>query len=314
MSNPNERRAREEAKQRQAKIDAERKALRHVAEGNITFDLISSIKSNSSLGRAQNTHDQSRNPSHNEERTLRIGKAMIWLWGVGVGSLSNHLSGSPYTVYVSWAFITIPGVWLTIGKNRYWKIGFAVFSVALFCVFYEIYEHDIASIEASAMSGFLLPANDPTPPISPSVPTNAMIIFLGNQVHFTESFPHIVIAYGTPDTMRPIVTLFTNKIGIAVSASFFGDNGNVVCVLESNRFIVNPSNYLLKESPDKSTLIVRDQKNIEVLNIRFLNPHAIRLEGFLRLPNGHALFISRSKGPFADMNTFGASVVDWLVQ
>ena len=160
-------------------------------------------------------------------------------------------------------------------------------------------------------SGVLVPANDPTPLFDgQKLPTNCVVLLLGNSKSVTCWFPHTVIQYQG----KPVLTISRTPQGAAVSGEFFGDNGNIVAVLETNRFIINHLNYFVKERPDKSTLIVRDQKNIKVLNVRFLNPNAMELSGRFGFPDHPDLVIDKSEGFFSQGITTAGSVVDFSIR
>jgi hypothetical protein len=145
------------------------------------------------------------------------------------------------------------------------------------------------------LSGVLIPGNDPTPPlprdpppeVQQAVREGAMCLFLGDSVAVTRSLPHVVLTYKG----KEMLTISSNAGGMTISAEFFGDNGNVVAVLRSNRFTINHLNYFERERPDRSSSIVRDQKNMQVVNVRFLNPRAIKLLGRIRFPDAPDLVI-----------------------
>jgi hypothetical protein len=146
-----------------------------------------------------------------------------------------------------------------------------------------LFVHDALNnpIAENPMTGFLIPANDPTPMLPggfPS-PTNAVTLFLGNSASIVYWFPHNVIKYKG----QSLLTIFNSPRGVSVSAKMFGANGSIVCMLESNQFTINPSNFLIRYMPDKSTLIVRDADNVEVLNMRYLNSTYVSLV-FTRKP------------------------------
>lgn len=147
------------------------------------------------------------------------------------------------------------------------------------------------------MTGFLIPANDPSPslPNGWPAPTNFITLYLGNSASVNCWLPHTVINFHG----QPILAINTNSAGLYVSAKIYGENGNMVCMLESNRFTINPSNFLTRLMPDKSTLIVHDRSDVEVLNMRYLNPHAISLNCRLKLPDGREIVISPTEGDFS---------------
>ena len=53
-------------------------------------------------------------------------------------------------------------------------------------------------------------------------------------------------------------------------------------VIEDNEFTINQNNYFKRKRPDKTTLVVYDQSNAEVLHVRYLNRSAVRVTGVFR--------------------------------
>lgn len=146
-------------------------------------------------------------------------------------------------------------------------------------------------------AGPLTPANDPFPPppnerFAPTnFQTDCIFIFTGGGMYVTgTNQPFTLIRAEGKD----LLTLTWTKDGAAISGEFFGKNGNVVAVIETNNFVVNKLNFLTKETPDRHTLIVRDQQNVEVLNLRYLNPRAFSFTGTIRLPNLEDIIITKT--------------------
>jgi hypothetical protein len=73
---------------------------------------------------------------------------------------------------------------------------------------------------------------------------------------------------------------------LALSANIFDARGTVVATIENNEFDLNRNNYFKKKNPDLSTMVVYDQSNDEVINLRFLNPDAFRIKAKLNY-RGH---------------------------
>ena len=163
-------------------------------------------------------------------------------------------------------------------------------------------------------SGLLLPANDPTPdnPCGHGPPPNgAMLILLGNSASVNPWFPHTVISAKGED----ILTMDKKNNQIAVSVKIFGKDGRIVAELRNNEFSINPNNYFRKERPDKSTLIVYDQEDNKVLDVRFLNSTTIRFLGILNYPNStEPLVISQTGGYFAGTVCTDNNGVDFLIR
>jgi hypothetical protein len=146
-------------------------------------------------------------------------------------------------------------------------------------------------------AGPLTPADDPFPQVSDALfspanfPPDSIFIFAGGGMYGTgKNLPFTLIQAGN----KEMLTLQWTKSGAAISGEFYGENGNIVAVIETNNFVVNKLNYLTKETPDRHTLIVRDQQNVEVLNLRYLNPHAFSFTGTLRLPDLEDVIITKT--------------------
>lgn len=54
--------------------------------------------------------------------------------------------------------------------------------------------------------------------------------------------------------------------------------------LDEGGFIVNRNNYLEMKRPNRSTLVVVDQYGTEVLNMRYINEKALKINGLLAYP------------------------------
>jgi hypothetical protein len=148
-------------------------------------------------------------------------------------------------------------------------------------------------------SGSLLPANDPTPENAcSSIPQRegTMLMILGNSASLNPWFPHTVIRAKGED----VLTLNKKDNAIAIGVKIFGGDGRIVAEIRDNEFSINPNNYFRKERPDNSTLIVYDQEDRKVLDVRFLNSNTVRFSGVLNYPHSLGpLVISPTEGFFA---------------
>lgn len=167
----------------------------------------------------------------------------------------------------------------------------------------------IIEAEKNRFNGELIPSNKPFPDPDLEAPLNSVVLFLGNAKSVVYSFPHCILLAGG----RPVLTISENTNGATVSADFFDKNGNIVASLQNNKFHINPLNAFNIERPDSSSLIVRDQQNITVLDVRFLNPQAIMLNGVLRTPNGREIIISTNLGPFSSSITTRGNMIDFML-
>ena len=142
-------------------------------------------------------------------------------------------------------------------------------------------------------SGLLIPANDPLPPeyaaLQASISSNDVCLSLGNNTVIVKGTNRVPVIRVSGTTL---LSLEKTPDGASVDGMFFGKNGNVVTIITNNHFLINQFNQLSMARPDKSTLIVRDQQAVEVVNIRFLRPSVFRLTGTIRLPNQREITIT----------------------
>lgn len=136
--------------------------------------------------------------------------------------------------------------------------------------------------------GVLSAANDADPPLpNCSAPPGFFRIYAGGGMYAIKSgfAPDTgLVSIGGVEPIR-LTQLSPNKVEI--SGDIYGNNGEIAYIRD-NHFEVNSNvGFRPKKSPDKHTLIVYDDWHRAVLDIRFLNPHAIRLRGIFLLP-GHA--------------------------
>ncbi len=143
--------------------------------------------------------------------------------------------------------------------------------------------------ELSQPDAPLLPATDPDPPTScSSIPSNALRVYMKGQLHWATKFPHTVIGFGNEEELKTqqfekALVLDRRDTQLLISAKVRGRDSKLLATIDNNEFNINTNNALPthKPRPDKSTLIVHDQEGNEVLNIRYLNPHSVRITGIL---------------------------------
>lgn len=163
------------------------------------------------------------------------------------------------------------------------------------------------------LSGVLTPDNKLTPktPNNVLIPADAIALFFGNSLAYTNSFPHTVIEVGA----EPLLVI--NKQGniITVTAKFFSEDGKIVAELKENQFHINQNNYFRLERPSDHALVIYDQKGNESLNIHFINPTVIKLTGKFYLPKHPPVIITEDYQLFGNnirmsSCSFGQSRVD----
>jgi len=128
-------------------------------------------------------------------------------------------------------------------------------------------------------TGLLIPSDQPSP-INHCPPYNYnFLLDVGSNSVNVSRFPRDFLIMGDEN----VLSIDRDKTGnIDLSATIRGDDGRVVVTVENNELKINKNNYFTKSRPDRSTLIVRDQFNVEVINFVYLNPRAASITGMFR--------------------------------
>lgn len=83
---------------------------------------------------------------------------------------------------------------------------------------------------------------------------------------------------------KPFLTVGIKDGQMQISAVVMDSRNQLVVRIVDNEFQAIPQNAFNPKQPDKHSLLVRDADGIEVLNLRFLNPTAMRLVGRFQVP------------------------------
>lgn len=129
--------------------------------------------------------------------------------------------------------------------------------------------------------GELVPANDESPPLPKNAPKNTITLMLGDDLRIlaAQSKNHVFSKQGVA-----FLTIGIKNSAMRISASIMdSDNKNIVRIID-NEFQANPERAFNPKQPDKHSLVVRDVKGVEVLNVRYLNPKAMRIVGRFQVP------------------------------
>jgi hypothetical protein len=118
--------------------------------------------------------------------------------------------------------------------------------------------------------------------ISCAAHPDAVVVLLGPfPIIATKIFPQNIIDAYDARRRQAVSLLALNIIAghLAVNATFLSSDDRTIAVLESNKWKYNSNNALFKETPDFSSLIVYDQFNKKVVDVRYLNRTTIRVYG-----------------------------------
>lgn len=157
----------------------------------------------------------------------------------------------------------------------------------------------------SETHGWLIPANEPTPPNACSnfgpVPDDALLIVVGSEAVWTRAKHRPILAIGGHNMLS-----FTRENnGIALDADFFANTGDLVARIEStttpNEFHLVPPEYSYSKRLDRSSLEVYDRQGNSLFDVRYVNPHTLSIKG---------TFYSREPGKVQIVITNDAMVVN----
>jgi len=102
---------------------------------------------------------------------------------------------------------------------------------------------------------------------------------MGGSVAWSTHFPLTIVNIAGKDLLS---VQRDPKGGLSVSAKIFDAEGKIIADIEDDEFTINQNNYFKRKRPDASTLIVYDQYDQPVLNIRYLNPAAKQQNSTIR--------------------------------
>ena len=178
-------------------------------------------------------------------------------------------------------------LWYFISQKQYhhalW-IGTAA-AIILLIVIALFIRNEIVKTEIQAKTpvyfGELVPSNDPSPPLPKNAFKGTITLMLGDDLRVlaAQSQNYVFSKKG-----KPFLSIGIKNGVMRLSASILDStNQNIIRIID-NEFQANPERAFNPKQPDKHSLVVRDAKGVEVLNIRFLNPRAMRIVGRFQMP------------------------------
>lgn len=158
--------------------------------------------------------------------------------------------------------------------------GFAAVVLLTFCVTLYIRNAILAKeiqAETPVFNGRIIASNEKTS----MVPPDTFSLLLGDDLQvLTRSYDNSVF---TKDG-KPFLTLRRKGKFLLVSATIVDKSGKGIVKIIDNEFQASQERAFNPKQPDEHTLVVRDFDGNEVLNVRYLNPRAIRLVGRFQIP------------------------------
>jgi hypothetical protein len=207
-----------------------------------------------------------------------VAPAILGVAGLIMGIELESQYGPVLVVLAAlWVFLTI---WMDkTGRAKVWSSVATITLAALLVIWIE---GMITSKQLSANEGPLIPGGFPYPLSKCPIPKGAFAVYCGDAVAITTGSKQIV--FGNND--YELLSVFHDKNEITVNARIFDERRDLVAKIENNNFIVT-SRAAYKKRPDRSTLIVFDHQDNEVLNLRFVNENAVVIShALLYSPDG----------------------------
>ncbi len=125
----------------------------------------------------------------------------------------------------------------------------------------------------------LVPASDPSPASQCKADTpDDVFVFLGTRGNtaVTSRFPNTILRVRDHD----VVTIDRGDAGsLILSIDMRDASGRMIASLSNKGFLVSKNYELYLARPDKSTVIIQDGYENEILKARFLNPSAFSVQG-----------------------------------
>jgi hypothetical protein len=132
----------------------------------------------------------------------------------------------------------------------------------------------------------LTPGNEAADDRNCKAPNGAAVaLYIGPHTFYIGGFPQRIITIANKD----ILTLSKRDNDIIITTlRLYDESGNIFSRIDQNGFWVAPD--VRKKKPDRHSLIVYDKHDDEALNIRYVNPHVVYINGMFRYERRTALF------------------------
>lgn len=198
--------------------------------------------------------------------------------------------------FVATILVTI-AVWQHEELNQAIQVGICLLIVGLFGGGFYLVEKKNLQNDLEKNIGVLYPAEDSDAsallPNCPA-PKEALRVLLGGNLAWG-SRPRVGILELSD---RPSITIEREPDGAIriTKLEIFDDRHNVATSIDANSLWVDPSSR--RERPNRSSLVVYDHNNNQILNIKFVNKTLIQITGVFRIADGSAVIFSETGTSF----------------
>jgi hypothetical protein len=123
-----------------------------------------------------------------------------------------------------------------------------------------------------SLNGQLIPANEPTPKtICGTPPTGTYIAVVDGSGYMFTRFPHVVLMLH----QQKAIWLDKKPDGsIALFMDVRDKDGTIGIRIDKDGFFIHPKVALYARRPDKSTILIQNEKGEDVLLVKYVNPQA----------------------------------------
>ena len=161
----------------------------------------------------------------------------------------------------------------------------------------------------------LEPSNEPFPRLlsptgrPPSWPdsafqigTNEIALLLGELVVSTPEKSFSVLTLYGKELLRLTIT---DDRRVRLWIDVWDDDGRLLATIEDSVLRINKNNTLPVLRPNPHTLIIQNERKIEVLKLRFLNPRTLRLSGIFKAGGKYPVIIGDDEISFGPLIVSG---------
>lgn len=171
-------------------------------------------------------------------------------------------------------------LWPELGRPLLWRLSIAALFGAILLPILIFALHWVDVREDRTLRQ-LFPGTEPLPALAAKckVPADALMVSFGSNLGWATNMPHTIIQMGGD----PILSIDRDRASASLIITvlrIFDDRNDIIAKIDKDGFWVRGDTRMKR--PDRSSLIVFDHNDSEVLNIRFLNPRAISVTGIFR--------------------------------
>lgn len=164
------------------------------------------------------------------------------------------------------------------GKWRYLAaiVVIMVFTSASVNAYNKARERNLGKLKNELIAG-----NQPTPNnacFSKFGHGPGVMLLMGSITSYVEQFPHTIVAVDG----KPRLIVDRNGKTAQINLEIYGPDEKIIAALDNDGFTIRQGSFFKFDHRDDSSLRIVDEYNEEVLNVRYLNPHALWINALLR--------------------------------